>query len=677
MTLLLLVGLAHADLPAPAVDSLARGDCAAALAALVGDTSAEAALARASCGRLDPLTDTHAADPLVGDVLRLLHAREALQRDPARAQALLVDIDLVGDAALEARLLRGRALIAQDRSQAAKGDLRLLLETGVAAEARYWLAWGAESRGDLEPAIATYRATWARHATSPWASQAAERLRALGEPVPDFDTAEGRSLALTRAQALVKGGQAKAAVPLFDGLSAATGDTSRAWTRQVAFALFKAKDYPRAVAAFEQVGVESEVEVLYHYALGLSRFGEHDRASQAYRRLVALFPGTKRADTASYKLGYLEVDRQRTAAATRELEAHLDRYPTSRHGDEALWYLGWMAWTVGEAAAARGHWSTLVRAFPTSSLVPPARYWLARAHGRLGDDGAMTEALQALLDSHPTSGAAWFAAADLGHRFEGLGPAEVPEVPGSFLAAHPRVRQAQALLDAGQTAFAREWLSTAQRAAKQQGRTAALAVAHLAVRAGDGRLAKRLASPWCGSPASTGLDPVAMRACYPAPLGVQLGATAAEADLHPLLPYAIMTVESGLRPDVTSPAGARGLMQVMPALGAELHPLRFAGPYDPERLYEPGYNALLGTTELGRLQAHWRSSAVQPSLPLVIAGYNGGAEAVDRWLGGYDTPPTAARFSEDISYSETRRYVRKVLGALMAYRLVYGDPPVR
>lgn len=676
MTLLLLLGLAHATVPEPAAQALRRGDCATALSALAGQSGADAALARAGCGQWDPLTPALAQDPLLGPYLRLLHAEQVLEADPARAEALLSGLSLPGTPGLEARLLRGRALIAQDRSQEAKADLRALLDTDVGPEARYWLALGAELRGDTGPAIATYKATWARHATSPWATRAAERLAGLDVAQPDFASEEGRSLALQRADVLVAGGQAPEAVALYDGVTAATGDTSQAWTRRVALVLFQAKDYPRAVAWLARLGPEAgqaDVEVLYHYALALSRVGDHDGASQAYRRLVALYPDSKRADTASYKLGYLEVDRGQGVAARREFTAHLDRYPTSRHGDEALWYLGWLAFQAGDRAVAETHWLTLLRAFPQSSLVPPARYWWARSRGLQGDPDAERSGLQAVVDHHPTSGSAWFAAERLGLRIAGQGPATPPTLSASFTAAHPELRLAQALLRSGQSAWARELLGASRKAASAQGRTTALALAHLAVEAGDGRLAKQLASPWCGDLTGGG-DPVALQACYPAPQGALVATAAAPSGLHPLLPYAIMTVESGLRADVTSPAGARGLMQVMPALGAELHPLLFQGPFRPERLYEPGYNALLGTTELGRLQERWRSGAIQPSLPLVIAGYNGGAEAVDRWQAAYDIPPDADRFAEDISYSETRRYVRKVLGALMAYRWVYGDP---
>ena len=115
-------------------------------------------------------------------------------------------------------------------------------------------------------------------------------------------------------------------------------------------------------------------------------------------------------------------------------------------------------------------------------------------------------------------------------------------------------------------------------------------------------------------------------------------------------------------------------MQIMPFLGEELtgklYPERH---WDPADLYDPVYNAELGVAELVSLGERFADEGVDPNLPLIIAGYNGGEEAVRRWLGLYESPPDADRFAEDVGYTETRRYVRKVLGTLQAYRYVYGD----
>ena len=90
-----------------------------------------------------------------------------------------------------------------------------------------------------------------------------------------------------------------------------------------------------------------------------------------------------------------------------------------------------------------------------------------------------------------------------------------------------------------------------------------------------------------------------------------------------------MTAESALDPAVTSPAGARGLMQLMPELAETLHPDVFPDlSFHPDRLYAPAYNATLGTTELTRLAEQFGDAGMDNPLPLVIAGYNGGPDAV-------------------------------------------------
>ena len=128
-------------------------------------------------------------------------------------------------------------------------------------------------------------------------------------------------------------------------------------------------------------------------------------------------------------------------------------------------------------------------------------------------------------------------------------------------------------------------------------------------------------------------------------------------------------------------------MQLMPTLAEELHKDLWPETlFDADRMYSPSYNATLGTTELIRLAEQFGELEVDNPLPMVIAGYNGGTDAVIRWVDAYqddssDTRltdwterPVADVWAEFIGYGETRKYVRRVLGYLQVYRLAYGDP---
>lgn len=131
--------------------------------------------------------------------------------------------------------------------------------------------------------------------------------------------------------------------------------------------------------------------------------------------------------------------------------------------------------------------------------------------------------------------------------------------------------------------------------------------------------------------------------------------------VDPFLLMAITRTESAYDPLAISRSGAMGLMQLMP-FTAELE--GFTGYKDgrPEDAFRPDVNIRLGANHLQRLFEKYGDQ-----WHLVIAAYNAGGQAVDRWLTRYpETPPEV--WVELISYKETRNYVKKVLGAYWAYK---------
>ena len=664
--------LASLAVASPVSDAVATGDCAAVVHALPSPASPGEHLALGWCqlrlGQVDTAaitlsavdgTDLHAYG-------RWVRAEALEGTDPVAAADLLDGVSLPGDTGLQVRLARGRALVRAERSLDAREGLRQLLDTDVGAEARYWLAVGGEQRGATQAAVATYQRAWATSTRGPWSDRAAERLAALGHPVPDRATPEGRALVQDRIVALQADHQHAAALVLLEE----DRPGPRTWARSLA----RAREYPRAIQAWAAVlgppaaatGTPSE---LFDYALTHARTGDYDTAAVVYRRLIEQHPTSREADLASFKLGYMEVDRGDLGAAIPLLEAHVRERPDSQHLDEALWFLGRARWRHGDREGAVAAWQRLVASRSSSSLVPAARYWTARAAGLSGDTAAEESGLREVLERHPVSGYAWFAAHRLEHTFPARPVVERPAWPAA-LANDDRVRRAELLLAVG----FQEWAAAELAEVPVRGREATLAMAHARIAAGDAKGGARLASSYCVSPWKDG-QPVAQQACTPRPAAPIVDALTAEYGLPALLPFGIMQAESALDPSVTSWAGARGLMQIMPAEGPRLHRARFGErPCDPDDLYRVPYNASLGTTELGMKAGSLEGVlAGGTDLPAVIASYNGGEEAVRRWLAAYETAPEFDEFAEDISYTESRRYVRRVLGFVMRYRWVYGD----
>ena len=152
---------------------------------------------------------------------------------------------------------------------------------------------------------------------------------------------------------------------------------------------------------------------------------------------------------------------------------------------------------------------------------------------------------------------------------------------------------------------------------------------------------------------------------------------AGDAPADELLAYAVMRQESNFDPDVSSPAHAVGLMQLLPETARTVAgELRL--PYDDAALMQPRFNVALGTRYLADLGEKYGSSPA--TLPLIVAAYNAGDEAVTRWLSRVPKMDID-EFVERIPYGETRGYVARVMGNWAHYEyLKHGEagvPPLR
>lgn len=125
--------------------------------------------------------------------------------------------------------------------------------------------------------------------------------------------------------------------------------------------------------------------------------------------------------------------------------------------------------------------------------------------------------------------------------------------------------------------------------------------------------------------------------------------------------------ESEFDPEAFSGAGARGLMQMMPAtasLTARRHGIPFGGKND---LFTPSTNLQLGMAHVSDLLSDFAGSFV-----LSIASYNAGGGRINQWISTYGDPRNAnadvVDWIERIPFSETRNYVQRVMENTQVYR---------
>ncbi|MBI6629252.1 lytic transglycosylase domain-containing protein [Pontibaca salina] len=332
---------------------------------------------------------------------------------------------------------------------------------------------------------------------------------------------------------------------------------------------------------------------------------------------------------------------------------------------ELEWLAGFIALRkLNDPAAALAHFTRFDGAVATPISKGRAGYWIGRAYEALGQP---EQAQQAYAGGarYQTSFYGLLAAERGGLPFdEHLAdpPAFGPWKSGAFMGSSV-LKAGLLLFDADEPELGTRFLthlveSQDEAAAAQLGEMAIeMERPHLAV-----MIAKRAAQrALLLHAAYYPLHPVARE---PLPMA-------------PEMTLAIARRESEFDPAVVSHAGARGLMQVMPATAqAMASQMGILGGHDTARLTrEWDYNAKLGATYLAGLAGGFDGNVVMMS-----AGYNAGPGRPLQWMLNYGDPRKGeidvVDWIEHIPFNETRNYVMRVTESLPVYRARLGLEPL-
>jgi soluble lytic murein transglycosylase len=324
---------------------------------------------------------------------------------------------------------------------------------------------------------------------------------------------------------------------------------------------------------------------------------------------------------------------------------------------EGEWLAGWIAlrW-LREPATALPHFERLYAGVTTPVSRARGAYWAGRAAeaaGRAADARRWFETAATNLTTYYGQLAAQRLREDI---FFALPVAPKPSmVEARAFAADEVVRAIRLLAALGQHDRLDRFFNHLEREAKT--RVRAQMTADLAVSVGRPDIAVRLAR----SARRQGL--ILPDHLYPV---VDLPLTEAPTRDETALVLAVVRQESGFDPKAVSSAGARGMMQLMPATAkAVARKLDI----DPARhdLSEPGYNVLLGSTYLDQLTARYDGS-----LLLAVAAYNAGPSRLNAWLKRYGDPRDPwidpIDWVETLPFAETRNYIQRVFESLTIYR---------
>ena len=615
-----------------------------------------------------------ARDSVIGDHVRYLWAEAVSRGDDLAAarEAALSVVDRYPKSRLAPRALLLAATLDLRADQDASAQtilVRLINSYPDSLElpgALYLLAMTAETLGQLDAAALTYRDVRILTPASGYADGAGDHIAALqaaGARLPPLTPtqrvdrverllrANVPDVAMTEAQSIVDEVKEGAVVTRalrvvadsarslrrYDVAARTLGlviDRSPAERRprlklEQARLYVRAKDLGRALTGLEAVagtGAEADkAEALYLKALVLEDLNRDPEAITAYRAVVAQFP-------------------------TREAAA------------ASLWRLGWLAYGKRDAQGAQKSWARLAALPSAGAYRMPALYWTGRAREQAGG-GEAAELYNQILSEAPRSYYGMLAAGRLGRAREGgvAGQIALPPEPrdaltdDSGLARVVLLRRIN-LIDAA----ASELEDAVQGAASDPVRLYGMAGVY--VEAERYHMALRIMRRHFQTLASTG-DPTLPRAFwemfYPYAWRDEMREAAQRRGIDPYLVAAVVREESSYYPRATSPVGARGLMQLMPATARLMAPTG--------DLEDPGFNIELGTRFLAGLMREFNDPR------LALAAYNAGPNRVRQWLSTRRSDDIEA-FVEQIPFDETRLYVKKVVLSWDEYRRIYGSP---
>ena len=145
---------------------------------------------------------------------------------------------------------------------------------------------------------------------------------------------------------------------------------------------------------------------------------------------------------------------------------------------------------------------------------------------------------------------------------------------------------------------------------------------------------------------------------FPLPYLGEIEAAARDTHLPGNWLYAVLRTESLYDPQARSGAGARGLLQLMPATARAV--AQRAGMKAPSNddLFKPEINIALGARYLREMNDKFEGALI-----LTLAAYNAGPHRVPQWLP--NDPIDGDIWVENIPYNETRAYVQRALSSLV------------
>jgi soluble lytic murein transglycosylase len=530
-------------------------------------------------------------------------------------------------------------------------------------DSMYQIAKCSQKIGSIPSAVNTLRSIWLNYPASPFADKAELDLKKLSESgarvrpattdelmrrgntlfdLRRYDKAEETFISLLeanqkpdfRSRLMLKVGQSRYRQRKYKG------------TEQILRELLDS-------ATTREISEEGKMLL----AKTLDKLGRDDEAIACYLQLANISQSSSLADHALLAAYFIKKFQNRKVEALEFLKRIEAKYPRSDLMNTVYWESAVHYYESGDYKSASAYFR---RVLDNKSMREKALFWYSRSTSATGDKLSANKASASLLSEFPYGYyATRIAKEDRKQEWEAPSTMEVPQVDFKVL------ERCSLLINLGLYEEAKKELNwTRRRNSKDRSLLKGIAGLYLKMTDFHG-CSKSIDTATLHPPENGSVTDWQM--AYPLAYRETVSVIAAQNRISEPLVYSIMRAESNYLPTAVSPAGAMGLMQLMPSTAAVILPAgAFKGTGKKEILMDPQINIKCGVRHLKDILDSFNGDIV-----LAVAAYNAGSGNVNRWMKRLAGLPPEL-FIENIPYPETREYVKKVLAVSEIYKRVYS-----
>ncbi len=540
-----------------------------------------------------------------------------------------------------------------------------------------------EAFGKWKDALLTYQQLTNADPTDAVAKDALDRIKKLLKAHPTFEV--NRSQRMNHGLVLYHHKNMTKARAEFEKVAAGYKDAlaGRA-TYYIGWSYYRQRKYDLALKAYNKIvslypASGYLTRSLYQITLCYRRSEQPDMAQKRLKAFLEQYAWSALSDDAFYDLGWVQENQEQYDEAIATYRRMTQKYRRSDLVSQAYWRIGWLQFKKKQYAESIQTFATLLEQYPKGAFSTAAHFWIAKSHERqnqweeaekvyreivAANYWYYADRARAILKDGPQQGAVSLNttesranAASNSPIWKEIGLKKTPRVAKlmRFRLFKDALTELKGTIRLDRSNLQDSYYNLIVCYQKLKEFQKAIIYA------------ERLASFELLRDENEAIPIELYQLRYPLYYREIIQRNSQEYEIDPLFVASMIREESRYNAGIASWAGALGLMQIMPATGQDLARRLRIRRFHTTMLLNPEINIKMGTWYMKNLMDKFENNHA-----LVAGAYNGGPGRMQRWLNEMDVSDFD-EFIEDISITETRRHIKKVIDSYRIYQELYSE----